>query len=187
MIYISPTVVAAQLGNKLVGSSKGIVLEALASAPYFSLADAGPGDNANDEIKIEDNTHDITAEFSSGPLLIYNSTVNIAFLNANYAPGLSIYGTQRSGGSHEMLGVINAGGHLLDSTRAAGPRVLVPWGGTGADPLLLNANGRLLMRRTVDWAAGVQELVGVQVTLRCASESGPALTARAEVVGRPRP
>lgn len=186
-IYVSSSVLANDLGTKLLASSKGIVLENLSCAVPFSAATALPIEFSGDSIKLDHSDHHILSGVSTGQTVILSSSATLAKLDSQLAPDLVRLGTNSLGQKATLFAAIAAGGRLLDNSRAAGPRVLVPWGGTGTDPALLNATGRTLWKQSLDWAAGIEVLAAVDITLRVASSSGPVLSTRVELVGRPLP
>ena len=51
------------------------------------------------------------------------------------------------------LGVIEVGGELSGGGTAAGRRVQLPWGDSDFDISALNAEGRSIMKRAIEWAA----------------------------------
>ncbi len=154
VVYV-PHTVTSNLADKLVGASIGVV-----NTHRGQLIELGfSGDTIaknNFEIDILDNAHHITGTFPLGLLTIATSGQPLNLMNAPYAPGLlTLSQTLNVGtGFKPSLGVLEPGDELAGGGTAAGRRVALPWGGSGFDIGQLNADGREIMRRAIEWGAG---------------------------------
>ncbi len=187
VIYVSTSVQSEDLDTKLKSTPKGTILEeALVAVPY-GLTTADGSQTTETQIRIIDNTHYITSPFSNQTLTILTASSFLQCLSPTYAAGLKVYATEKNGDQYPNIAILDTGGMLTDSSRAAGPRIVVPWGGDGIDPASLNANGLTLWQRALDWATGTQVLASIDVALRTTSLTGPVVQTRVELIGRPRP
>lgn len=197
-IYVSTSVVVADLGAKLKSTTKGVILEDIRAAAGFQIATQGFASNTEDDIKLTDNTHYITAPFATGNLRIAITTVPLLSVDPNGAcDGLVMYAKPKSG-SFLALGVVKTGGTLLDSSQSAGRRVLVTWGGDGINPSNLNSTCDVLWQRSLVWASGAAATTSIEIKLQLAVPDkapgkksagvlpGAEFQLRTGLVGRPR-
>ncbi len=150
VVYITEDVDASTVGTRLVNATIGVVTEEDNLSDEFGLSD-GIGWDTGVEIQVNDNTHYITQPFAIGNLTVFTATESLAYLTGNVAPDLQVLGRIPTGIS---LVSVDAGADLIAGRTAAGRRVLLPWGGNDFDLNNLNSDGRVLMRRALDWAAG---------------------------------
>jgi Tfp pilus assembly protein PilV len=102
-------------------------------------------------IVVTDNAHHITGDFGIGALPIVTATTELSQVTGSTGEGVRVLAEQISG--NPALITIEAGGELAGGGgRAGGRRVLLPWGGATFDIRLLNSNGRLLLKRSLEWA-----------------------------------
>lgn len=153
--YISSQVAETDLGTKLTNATIGVVNEQVRLhlnfqfSEYVSFA-------VRQQVDIVNNTHYITSEFGSGLLTLFNTSQPVHMLVPPLAPGLvDLARTERTPGNFEpSLAVIATGAELYGGGTAAGRRVQLPWGDNGFSINALNASGRTMMRRSIEWAAG---------------------------------
>ena len=101
---------------------------------------------------------------------IYAVEQSSTYVTGATAPGADMLGDWAGS---EALCTVDAGADLYDGGVAAGRRVQLPWGGGDFDIAQLNANGRLLLERAIDWAAG-STTVSVTVEKRVSSSNDDA-------------
>jgi hypothetical protein len=148
-VYLPKDASAASIGTKLTNCPIGVVSESYGLSDELGLTSTSAG-SASTSVTIADNAHYITSPFAAGALTIFTSSQTAATLTGTIAPGLQTLGSISGAKS---LCVVESGGVLYTSTTAAGRRVQLPWGGSSFDFATLNASGKLLMRRAVEWAA----------------------------------
>ncbi|MHC5022366.1 MAG: LamG-like jellyroll fold domain-containing protein [Planctomycetota bacterium] len=178
VVYVPETINSVDVGVKLRGAVAGVVNEEVALCAWqgFSLWPASPA--PTDVVDIVDNTHEITAGFSTGALPIFNAAADVVALSGTLAGGLKVLGEFDAGGPAPGLAVIDTGGDLYDGGVAAARRVQLPWGRVGFDISALNDDGHTIMRRSIEWAAGV-DLGGINsvIVARWALDDGAGVTA----------
>ena len=152
VVYISLEVSEIDLGTKLRYATTGVVIEKITD--NFGIA-AYWQTKSRTDIDIIDNSHHITSPFSVGVLTCVTSLQPLTLINSGGAPDLTTLAQTFNVGSNWDPGlvVIDLGGELQGGGTAAGPRVQLPWGGTGFDINSLNADGQTIMQRAIEWAA----------------------------------
>jgi len=184
--YISEEVY--QNGNgvaqKLVDASIGILNEEVAANDDLLTASSSGGNLTATSIDITDNSHYITQSFGIGALTICGST-SLNKMNGTLAGGL-VKLADANVSSSPALGVIDYNGALYGVGKAAGRRVVLPFGGDSFDFNQLNANGLTIVQRSVEWAAGGFELTGVSIALQVGSDTAAKVEGRAEILNRTR-
>jgi Tfp pilus assembly protein PilV len=149
--YISENIVSSDLGTKLRDATIGVVDEEGALYDEFGIASSNLSYTASD-INVADNLHYITSPFNIGLLTIVNSGQELKGLTGTVAPGIR---TLAEGSGAATLVAVQQGAPLYDSGTAAGRRVTLPWGGNPFDINALNPDGKTIMRRALEWAAGI--------------------------------
>jgi hypothetical protein len=151
LAYISEEITSTDLNTKLKGKSLGILNEEPALADDFAVASAY-GNFSYNALTIESNTHYITSAFSLGLLTMTTSNQQLVAYGGTLAPDIKTIGTITS---FPMFCTVEMNDELYDGTRAAGRRVLLPWGGGSFDINALGLDGINLLSRTLAWAGGV--------------------------------
>jgi len=152
--YISSQVAETDLGTKLTNAAIGVVNEQVKLhldfqfSEYVSFA-------TRQQVNIVNNTHYITSEFGLGLLTLFNLSQPVHMLVPPLAPGLvDLARTERTPGNFEpSLAILTTGAELYGGGTAAGRRVQLPWGDDGFDINMINAYGRTIMKRSIEWAA----------------------------------
>jgi hypothetical protein len=163
-VYLSEEAVSTSIGTKLTACPLGVVSEKYDLSDELGLTSTSAAVAAT-AVSITDNTHYITSPFPAGALTIFTISQSAATVTGTAAPGLQTLGTVSTA---KGLAVVESGGVLTTSTTAAGRRVVLPWGGSTFDFAALNANGKKLMRRAVEWAAAS---VGTKVLMVVANST----------------
>ncbi len=153
--YISGDVSAPVLGTKLTGASIGIVNEQIALHDELGFSSDSVSIDLFDMIFVYDNTHSITNGFSTGWLTIATSEQTLNALQGTLAAGLQTLTVWITGPSYkDGLSILEADASLYGGGNAAGRRAQIPWGSGSFDFSALNDNGKTIMRRAIEWAAG---------------------------------
>ena len=158
LAYISEEVNSGQLNTKIKDATIGIVSEERALNDDFGISSGNNSYNQT-QIDIQDNSHYITFLFSTGLLTIATSNTSLIRANGTLAGGAQVLAERVSSSSPSLI-AIETGGALYGGGSAAGRRVMLPFGGNPFDFNLLNSDGLTIMRRSVEWAAQNNGLVG---------------------------
>ena len=150
--YVTDSVVARDLDDKLDRASIGVVSEERDSHDEFGFSSSGVA-GRHSEIHITNTTHYITQLFDTGPLIIYTGRQDLFCLNGSIAGGFQTLATHIDYASRKAVGVIAAGQPLDGGGNAAGRRVKLPWD-RRMDFTKLNTDGLTIMERSVAWAHG---------------------------------
>jgi hypothetical protein len=154
--YIPQDITSSNLGTKLANATIGVVNEEGEQVDELGLS-GGKLFKTRREIDVVDNTHYITQPFATGLLTFSAVDQSVHMLSGQIAPGLQTLGESFNTGSQwaPSLGTLDTGDTLSDGTSTApGRRVQLPWGGGTFDINLLTDDGRTIMQRAIEWAAG---------------------------------
>ncbi|MDX1697877.1 MAG: LamG domain-containing protein, partial [Thiohalobacterales bacterium] len=151
VVYVSSTVNSNTLGSKLANLSIGVVSEDGDYNDDLGFA-SGSGWPIGNSITVTDTSHYITAPFAAGQLDIYAGGMEQLTVSGTEGPGLQ---TLADAGEAGALVVLDTGATGSGGTPVAGPRVMLPVGrAANVNWDHLNANGRLLVQRALQWGTG---------------------------------
>ena len=151
IVYVAESASAFSVGNKLDGSNSGVVSEKGSLNDEIGFASSSTV-AVGSQLDITDNSHYVTGLFPTGSLGVYSAPMQGSAASGTLATGLQGLG---SWSGNSGLAVIDAGAELHGGGTAAGRRALVPLGRHGnMDLRYLNANGRLLLQRSLEWSKG---------------------------------
>jgi hypothetical protein len=168
--FVSETVTSTDLNTKLKNAALGVVTDEPYLTDDFALSTEQALTGAS-TFSLPANTHYITSPFSVGTVTLFTSTPPSLELTGTLASESVALGSFSS--TAQGLLTIEAGGTLADSTKAAGRRVFVPWS-SGSDFNNLGSNGQTMLRRSLEWAAGLQSWWKLDETSgSTAVDSGP--------------
>ena len=153
VVFIPEDADSNDVGTKLVNASIGVVTEEANLIDEFGLADDIAWESAT-TLTIDDNSHYITSPFSTDPLQVMTSSVPLARVTNPLSPDLLQLASLNS---DPMLVALESGAATHTGGTTAGRRVLLPWGDSGFDLNDLNADGRTIMQRAIEWASSVAE------------------------------
>ncbi len=156
--YVSEQVKASDLGTKLRNAPIGVVNEDEELVEVFGFASDTKSTDAQ-SVYVFDNTHYIVSEFAIGWLGAFSSEQHLYTLKGFASPQLEILAYTSTGGVtlYPSLAVLEEGAALYGGGTAAGRRVQLPWGRGGFDINALAGDGQTVMRRAIEWAAGMDE------------------------------
>jgi hypothetical protein len=151
--YISEEITSTDLGAKLTGAAIGVVNDEDALSDNLGIASTF-GLYTSATIDITDNGHYVTAPFAVGSLTITSPAQPLHTVAGTIAAGARVLAAEPSTANGTLV-IIEAGGLLTSPPggNAAGRRVYLPWGGGNFDINGLDDNGRLLLRRSLEWGA----------------------------------
>jgi hypothetical protein len=150
VVLITNDVTASTVGTKLVNATIGVVTSEVNLSDEFGIS-ASVGWNSGTQIEINDNSHYITQPFATGLMTILPGAESLAYVTGTTSPDLGQLASSTSG-----FGVVTleAGAATYTGGIAAGRRVQLPWGGNGFNPDNLNADGKTILQRAIEWGAG---------------------------------
>ena len=150
--YISEEITSTNLDTKLTNACIGVVNDEEALADELGFA-SGNANYTTSTIDITNSSHYITSPFSIGSLTITTSAQSLNIVNGTIATGAQFLAVQPPLTGNSTLTVIEVDGTLTDPPggTAAGRRVYLPWGDGTFDINALNTDGKLLMRRAIEW------------------------------------
>jgi len=153
VVYVSNTASSNHLGTRLAGVAIGVISEDGDYNADFGTSSSSSYSVAKD-MDVIDSSHYITALFPAGMLPIYSANMENLLAAGTLATDLQILGSDPYGGP--SLAVVETGGLLADgSSTAAGRRVVLPIGRNGNFNWdYLNASGRLMVQRALQWGTG---------------------------------
>lgn len=154
--YVSTDVSSTILGTKLRSATIGVVNEHADLMDEFGFC-SNVATDSSAVVVIVDNTHYITSPFVAWlQTTIYTSSQPVWLLNGKIAPDPIFLGGLPQGPLTVLsFSALDTGSLGHDDMVVAGRRVALPWGRTGFDFTALNADGQTLMRRSIEWAAGL--------------------------------
>ena len=149
--YISEEITSTTLDTKLTNVCIGVVNDEEATADELGIA-SGNANYTTSTIDITNSSHYITSPFSSGALTITTSAQSLNIVSGTIAAGAQFLAEQPATANGTLV-VIEVGGTLTSPPggTAAGRRVYLPWGDGTFDINTLNTDGKLLMRRAIEW------------------------------------
>ena len=155
VFFISESVGVSQVGIRIKDVPIGVVSQDGTYNSQLGLA-AGNAWTVASGINVTDTSHYITAVFPPGPLDIYSGGMEQLTIAGSAAPGLQQLANTGGAGS---LVVLDKSAALDGGGTAAGFRVMLPLGrDTKLNWDYLNANGRLIVQRALQWGVGAGEV-----------------------------
>lgn len=155
--YIPIEVDDQAVDNKLSNFTIGVVNEESELLDELGFSFSGSSVDET-QVGIVDTTHYINSGYPSAWLTIYSSTQPTFTLGGNISVGVTFLGGAHLGGGPVALisfSSLEVGAKLRDGGPALGRRVMLPWGAAGFDFNSVNADGQTLMKRSIEWAAGL--------------------------------
>ena len=158
VVYVSGETVGWAINTKLNSVTHGVVTESFVNAESLGFHDSHVTANTNSTVvSIANNMHYITDAFLILDLAIVDSDQEIKGSTSTLATDAVTLVSSDPGNNPPSLLILDEGDELADGSLAAGRRCQLPWGEGGFDPTSLNADGKKLMRRSIEWAAGAGE------------------------------
>ena len=151
VVFISETVNSNSVGSKLAGAPIGVVSQDGDYNPDLGLA-TGSTPKVGDEINITDTDHYITRVFAAGPLPVYAAGMEQLIVSSAPTAGQQVLADI---GGDASLVVLEQGAAMEGGGNSAGRRVVLPLGTRYKFNWdYLNANGRLIVQRALQWGTG---------------------------------
>lgn len=153
VVYVSQTASSSTIGTKLTNAAIGVVSEQGDLNDELGIA-SGAATVVGASVEISSNSHYITAPFPVGALAVYSAPMEAVTVSGIQAPGAQVLATW--GGAAGLV-VLEKGAQTTTGATVVGRRVTLPLGrATGAhfNWAYLNANGRLMVQRALQWGTG---------------------------------
>lgn len=154
VVYISETVNPADVGSKFVNVAIGVVNEEMMLTDEFGFTSASSSNSTGTTVTIIDNSHYITSTLRQLPTAATNSDQPLTYNSGAMAAGVQVIANVAD---EAALFAVDTGDALVGDSPAPGRRVQLPWGGTGFDVTELTDASQNIMKRAIEWAAGVDE------------------------------
>lgn len=152
VMYISNQINTDLMRNKSLNPAMGIVAEDYPLYNDLGLTKVGKYITSDGEIWISNNSHEITRGFAIGHLAIFDSQQGHLHTNGALAPNAQMLPQWPP--FDPMTVTLDAGARRYDGRLTRGRRVKLPWGDKRQfDFTSLNDNGKLILRRSLAWAA----------------------------------
>jgi hypothetical protein len=149
VVYVSCLVDG--VASKIVNSDIGIVTEQTDTLSTLGFSTYNHT-YAGTDIKITNNTHDITSSMNEGVTAITMSSQYLVKLSGTVSPGV-IGLAEHPSWSYNVLAVLPKGAVMVNGQTTTGRRVKLPWGTSSFDFASLNSTGKSLLESAVNWAA----------------------------------
>ena|GEM_PF-509290 len=162
--YVNEQINPTDLGTKLRNAQIGVVNEVIWLQEEFGIGEV-EFSLPRDEIKILNNTHYITSGLTLGYIPIVSSVQPLNKLNGLTSPDYEVlaevFDVGNESNNKPTLGVLEPGAALYPGGGvAAARRVQLAWGDDGFVIGALNADGQTIMKRAIEWAAGMETVCG---------------------------
>jgi hypothetical protein len=150
--FIPEGISALRLGTKLLNASIGVIIGEKLLIEDFGIS-GGKANYLGTQIYVVNNTHYITQNFSIGLVTVANVIIDLEHPGIPLAPEAILLAIQPPGESdYPALVTLDAGAILYGGGIAAGRRVGIPIG--ACDASKLTSDGKTLLLRSIEWAAG---------------------------------
>ena len=147
--YVSSTVVAGTVGDKLTDTAVGVLTEDKGLDNELGFASSSATESRT-TINITDNTHSITTGLATGSLTLLNTSRNLQWLEGTLAPGRT---TLAEINGNPALMLLDAGDTMHSGGTAAGRRGFLPWR-NNVSVAQMEDDCKTIMQRSIEWAAG---------------------------------
>lgn len=149
LVYVSGTSADASLADKLTGLPRPVVNEMGAKLDNFGFSSA-TGTATTDKFVVTDPLHYITYPFGGNPVTVFTDSIAMPIPGGSLAPELLFVG--ETSVAVPALVSLDSGAQRWDATPAPARRVHLPF--AGAEVSQLTFDGKVLMKRALEWAGG---------------------------------
>ncbi len=152
LIFVSTEADGSQIPSSLYDTSKGIVVERV-----YQFDDAHFASTASTftdtGIRVRSPSHYIMTGYTNAQLVpILTSSNSFQYFSSVGSGVTNVMGP--SGRSEPAMMTLSPGDRMNNGSYATGRRVLIPWGFPSLNYDTLTTDGKLIMRRSLEWAAG---------------------------------
>ena len=149
VIYASGSAVGSSMLDKATNTTKGLVNEVNGKIDNFGFSSSTSATTNFDAFSTTNAAHYITEPFTGSAVTVFTSSLTNPIPGGTLAPDLQNVG-EVSGTL--ALGTLDTGATRYDGNPSQGRRAHLPF--TSAETTDLTADGKTLMQRAIDWAAG---------------------------------
>ncbi len=142
----------SELGSKANDLGVGVITEEARRALLLGGFALSPFVDT-DSITITDNSHYLTETLVTGPVTLSTAVQSMWVLKPTLALDLHVLG--ELGAAEPGLAYLEIGERRNDGSPAPARRVKLPWGSFNFDVNLLTPDGLEIMRRAIEWGAGI--------------------------------
>lgn len=157
VVYVSEEVGTSSVGYKLRETRIGVIWEDLTGDKEMGFATAYGSESNVTSVNIIDNSHPITASFSTGSLTVLSTSDSLTSTQGTDASGGKVLATITGAAGTSSLMAIEIGQQLANSYNgsdlAFGRRVRLPVGGGAFSWANLNPNGLTIVKNAIEWAS----------------------------------
>lgn len=185
VVFVSGSGNPVTLGTKLNDTRIGVVTESFYNAATLGFYSSGSAYTmSGTSIEITDNSHFITTSFSLGTLEVVTSAQVLKWTNAPTSDEATTLADVHSALPYPTLLTLDTDDLLAAGGVSPGRRVQLPWGESGFDATTLTVDGKTLLQRSLEWAAGSNEGTARPLLLLVGDAASPtsAETARQELI-----
>ncbi len=186
VLYILSSTYRSTLVSAINGLTRGVVTADLNS--YTAVGIAPSGQNyAQRTLNITNNSHEITSIWATGNINLITSNDQLVYADAPLASGATVLADLSvlivlNGPS---LIVLDYGNTTSQGTPATSRRVKLPWA-DGVSVSELTDEAKILLQRSLTWAAAPRVISSVQLTLQIGTNSDSKVQTAVKMLNQPR-
>jgi len=149
VVYASGSALGANMLDKATNTTKGLVNEVVGKINNFGFSSVTSSTVNTDTFSATDATHYITESFGGNPVTVFTSSLTNPVPGGTLAPDLQNVG--EVSGTPSLV-TLDTGATRYDSNPSPGRRAHLPF--TSAETTDMTADGKIILQRTLEWAAG---------------------------------
>lgn len=186
VLYILSSNYRSALASAINSLTRGVVTAD--SSSYTAVGIAASGQNYSQKsLNITNNSHEITSIWATGNISLITSNDQLVYAGAPLASGATVLGDLSvlivlNGPS---LIVLDYGNTTSQGTPATSRRVKLPWA-DGVSVSELTDEAKILLQRSLTWAAAPRVISCVKVTLQIGTNSESKVQTAVKMLNQPR-
>ena len=149
VVYASGSALGANMLDKATNTTKGLVNEVNGKIDNFGFSSVTSSTVNTDTFSKTDAAHYITEPFGGNPVTVFTASLTNPVPGGTLAPDLQNVGEVTG---TLALGTLDAGATRYDGNPSPGRRVHLPF--ASAETTDMTADGKTILQRTLEWAAG---------------------------------
>jgi len=151
VVYVSDSIGGGTLADKLTSSTQPIVNEFFGKLDNFGFGSNTGATVVSNAFTSTNDRHYITEPFAGNAVTHFTTDFTMPVASGLLAPGLKEVSLS---GSTVAIATLKTGDQRWDSAASPGRRAHLPFG--AADTSQLTTDGKTIMRRAIEWAAGAE-------------------------------
>lgn len=155
VVYVSSTIGGGTLADKLTGSPTAIVNEFAGKLDNFGFSSVTSSFQISTGFVSTNSGHYISEPFGGSAVTVFTTAISMPSPAGTVAPDLVAVGSI----GITILGILETGAQRWDGAFAPARRAHLPFG--GAEVSQLTDDGKTLMKRAIEWAAGCDPCDGL--------------------------